>query len=164
MIFFAVIFALLLGVCVFFALPRTGTTQRVISVATYVLLIGIVYAGSVDLLGSPKPMRLEWRMPGQATVLAARVQEGEAIYLWLQTPTMKEPRAYALPWDMQMAQQLQNAMQEGESGGRAVRMEMAGGGSGDGVPKFYAQPHQALPDKDREVNRPVVLEQADRAP
>jgi len=150
MIYFAVLFTLLLGVCVFLGLPSARKWQRITSVATDFLLAGVVYAGSVDLMGTPKPMKLEWRTPEHATVLAAKMREGEAIYVWLQSPDAKAPRAYALPWNMQMAQQLQNAMHEREARGSREKMTRASPDGGeDGVAKFYAQPQQALPDKDR---------------
>lgn len=157
MIVFAVIFALLLGVCIFFGLPSARTWQRVTSAATFVLLIGVVYGGSVDLLGWPKPLRLEWRSADEATVLAARMREGKAIYVWLESGDATEPRSYVLPWNMETAQQLQNALQERESKGSKVQMTMApGSGGGDGTPKFYAQPQPSPPPKDAGAARPVM--------
>ena len=149
MIHFAVLFTLLLGVCVFLGLPNARKWQRITSVVTFFLLAGVVYAGSVSLMGAPKPMKLEWSAPKNATVLAARMREGEAIYIWLQAPEADAPRAYALPWNMQMAQQLQNALQESETKGNPVKMALASPDGGEnGIPKFYAQPQRALPDKD----------------
>lgn len=157
MIIFAVLFALLLGVCIFLGLPRSRRWQQVASVATFVMLVGVVYAGSVDLLGLPKPMRLEWRTADKATVLAARMREGKAIYVWLQTGDASEPRSYVLPWNTQTAQQLQDALQEREATGRAVRMSMSSGAGGEArKPKFYATPQRPLPDKGRAGAAPFV--------
>lgn len=165
MIYFAVLFTLLLGVCVFLGLPSVRKWQRITSVVTFFLLAGVVYAGSVDLMGTPKPMKLEWRPPGKATVLAARMHEGEAIYVWLQTPDAKAPRAYALPWNTQTAQQLQSALQEREARGSPVKMTLAPPDGGeDGVAKFYAQPQQALPDKDHLDGAGVVYRHPDARP
>ena len=40
------------------------------------------------------------------------MREGQSLYLWLQLPGASEPRAYELPWNQQMAQQLQQALEQ----------------------------------------------------
>lgn len=160
MIVSAVLFALVLGAFVFLLLPRARAWQRVASVATFVALVAVVYGGALELMSRPKPMRLEWREPGQARVLAASLREGDAIYLWLQTDSASEPRAYILPWDTKAAQQLQTAMQKAQGSGTAVRMTMP---SGDGAdddrePKFYAEPQRPLPDRSYAGGSTLVVE------
>lgn len=148
MIFSAAIFALLLGAFIFIVLPRGRLWQRATSATTFLVLIAVVYGGSVELLSRPKPLRLEWRQAAEAKVLGASLREGEGIYVWLQMTGADEPRAYVLPWDMQMAQQLQEAMKEGQTNGTDVQMSMPfDPGLDDREPKFYAAPQQALPDK-----------------
>lgn len=165
MILFAVLFTLLLGLCVFLGLPNARKRQRMISVPTFFLLAGVVYAGSVDLMGTPKPIRLEWRTPDRPTVIAARMREGEAIYVWLQAPDAREPRSYILPWSTRTAQQLQDALRDGEARGTAVEMELARPQRGDdGVPKFHAQPQRPLPGKDRQDGRAVVFQHPETRP
>jgi hypothetical protein len=149
MITSAVLFALLLGSFIFLVLPRGRVWQRVASTGVFVILIAVVYGGSVELLSRPKPLRLELRQQAdKAKVVAATMHEGEAIYVWLEFPGSEEPRAYALPWNMQMAQQLQSAMQEGQANGTDVNMSKPfEAGLDDREPKFYATPQQALPEK-----------------
>src|SRR5215468_10974540 len=114
----AVAFALLLGTFIFLVLPRGRLWQRATSASLFLVLILVVYGGSIELLSRPKPMRLElWQQADKAKVVAATMREGEAIYVWLEFSSSLEPRAYALPWNAQMAQQLQNAMQEGQANG-----------------------------------------------
>src|SRR5215813_5024298 len=145
----AIAFALLLGAFIFLVLPRGRQWQRAASVSLFLALIVAVYGGSPELLSRPKPLRLELRQQAdKAKVVAATMREGEAIYVWLQFPGADEPRAYALPWDVKMAQQLQNAMQEGQANGTDVNMSKPfEAGLDDREPKFYATPQQALPDK-----------------
>ena len=145
----AVAFALLLGTFIFLVLPRGRPWQRATSATLFLVLIAVVYGGSIELLSRPKPLRLEiWQEADKAKVLGASMREGEAIYVWLQFPGSDEPRAYALPWDMKMAQQLQNAMQEGQANGTDVNMSKPfEAGLDDREPKFYATPQQALPEK-----------------
>lgn len=148
MIVSAVFFALLLGAFVFLVLPRGRVWQRTASATIFVLLIALVYGGSIELLGRPKPVRLEWRDMEKAQVLGASMREGQAIYLWLQFDGAPEPKVYTLPWSMQTAQDLQDAMQESEATGTGVEMTMSlESGLDDREPKFHATPQPALPDK-----------------
>jgi hypothetical protein len=154
-------FALLLGAFIFFVLPRGRVWQRATSATIFLVLIGVVYGGSIELLSRPKPLRLEWREATEAKVIGATMREGEAIYVWLEVPGADMPRAYALPWDMQMAQQLQDAMQEGQAKGTDVQMSMPfDPGLDDRDPKFYAAPQRALPDKNYTGgNKTIVYQQ-----
>lgn len=162
MIISAAVFALLLGVVIFLVLPRATLWQRATSATIFLVLIGVVYGGSVELLSRPKPLRLEWRDVKEAKVLGATMREGEAIYVWLQFVGADEPRSYILPWDMKMAQQLQTAMQEGEANGTEVTMSMPfDPGIDDREPKFYALPQQALPDKNYSNGGTITLQQPD---
>ena len=113
------------------------------------LLIVTTYAGSLELLGRPKPATLEVvANVEEATVLSAKLLEGEAIYLWLQLVGEIEPRSYVLPWSQEQAEQLQEAMREAESEGSAVRMRgPLRSLSTTDEPVFYAQPQPKLPTK-----------------
>ena len=144
----AIVFALLLGILIFAVLPRGRIWQRTVAATAYVLLVAIVYGGSIDLLGRPKPVRLEWRDLQEAEVLSSSVRENHAIYVWLQASPDSEPLSYALPWDIKMAQQLQTAMEEGEASGTGVQMNMSREtGNDTREPMFYALPQPPLPDK-----------------
>ena len=121
------------------------------ALTTAVLFLPVSYAALVDLLSKPKPVDLEWwqSSAAQAEVLASRLVEDEAIYLWLQLPDLAEPRAYVLPWDRASAEQLQQAMREAEQNGSGVQMRLPFEPSlEDREPKFYALPQPALPPKD----------------
>jgi hypothetical protein len=160
MIVSAIVFALLLGAFIFLILPRAGLARRTLSVAIFIVLIAVVYGGAIELLGRPKPVRLEWRNAADAEVLSAVPVEHEAIYLWLVMPDSLEPRAYVLPWSMQAAQQLQEAMSQAEADGTAVRMTMPFEPSlDDREPMFYALPQPAMSPKDYRGAPPLVYEQ-----
>ena len=164
MIISAIVFALLLGAFVFLILPRAGTARRTLSVGIFVILIAVVYGGGVELLGRPKPLRLEWRDAADAQVLSAVPVENEGIFIWLVTPDSFEPRAYVLPWSLQAAQQLQEALSQAEANGTGVRMTMPFADSlDDREPMFYAMPQPAMPPKDYEGGGPLVYQQPDNA-
>lgn len=122
---------------------------KVVALTLSALLIMTTYTGFLELLGRPKPATLEFiaNVEG-ATVLSAKLLEGEAIYLWLQLVDEREPRSYVLPWNQDQAVQLQEAMRQAESVGSAVRMR----GPLRSLPTadetvFYAQPQPKLSPK-----------------
>ncbi len=120
---------------------------KVGALALSVALMASSYGAFAELLGRPKPASLEWvaRTEG-ATVVGARLREGEAIYLWLELESPSEPRAYVLPWSQANARQLQRAMQEVESKGGQVRMRGPIQSQQETQePLFYTQP-QRPPD------------------
>ena len=90
--------------------------MKLLAVGGVTLFLPIAYAGFAQLLALPKPVGLEWWQANaqEATVLAASLKEDEAIYLWLQLKDVPEPRAYALPWHRDLAEQLQAAQREAE--------------------------------------------------
>lgn len=125
--------------------------MKLLAVAGVALFLPAVYAGFAQLLALPKPVALEWWQAHaeEATVLAASLREDEAIYLWLQLRGVDEPRAYALPWHRDLAEQLQAAQREAEESQSQVQMRLPFEDSlDDREPKFYATPQPQLPAKD----------------
>jgi hypothetical protein len=160
MILSAILFTLLLGAFIFRVLPRGLVWQRTASAGLFVLLIAVVYGGALELLSRPKPLRLEWRDAATAKVLGASLREGEGIYVWLQLDGTDEPRAYTLPWNMELAQQLQTAMSEAENTGTGVAMKLPFDSSLDKrEPKFYALPQPALPEKNYGGSDTIIYQQ-----
>jgi len=136
---------------------------RLTALVVAVLLLPLSYAAFAQLLSRPKPISLEWwfRQADEATVLGSSIQEGEGIYLWLQFSTLDEPRAYMLPWDRKLAEQLQAALRESEENGGQLRMRGPFEPSlDDRDPKFYALPQPALPPKDA-IDPPVHIPEQD---
>ena len=149
MITSAIVFAFLLGAFIFSILPSAGLARRVLSVSLFVALIAVVYSGGLELLGRPKPLRLEWRDASAAQVLGSLPVEGQSIYVWLKLPGVVEPRAYTLPWSIEAAQQLQTATSDAQANGTGVQMAMPfEAGLDDRERKFYAEPQPPLPAKD----------------
>ncbi|HZT18407.1 MAG TPA: hypothetical protein VFA23_03330 [Dongiaceae bacterium] len=163
MIASAVLFALILGLFVFLVLPYGRPWQRAISAAVFLVLVVVVFGGSVELLSRPKPLRLEWRDTREAQVVSASLREGQGIYIWIEFDGSSEPRSYILPWNIKTAQQLQTAMRQGQARGTAVKMSMPGASAGldDREPKFYAKPQQPLPDKSYNQSSPIVYQPSD---
>jgi hypothetical protein len=132
------------------------------ALACTVLFMPVAYAGLSDLLSRPKPVALEWWLSeaGEATVLGSQMREGQSLYLWLQLAGEAEPRAYRLPWNQKMAQQLQQALEEAQRNGTEARMRLPFEPTLDArEPKFYAAPQPALPPKDYAQPPAQVYEQ-----
>jgi len=124
---------------------------KLCAVASAALFMPAAYVALMQLLSMPKPVTYEWwhGQADEATVLASNLQEEQGIYLWLQLPDVPEPRAYVLPWNRDLAEQLQAALREAEEQRSGVQMRLPFEPSlDDREPKFYALPQPALPSKD----------------
>lgn len=123
---------------------------KVGAVGLSAVLAVTAYASLVDLLGRPKPVEMEWAsaMLPEATVVATELREPEAIYLWLRFDDQATPRAYALPWSLDTARQLQELMQKAEQRATSVRVRPDFARNVDtNEPLFYVAPQAALPPK-----------------
>ena len=112
------------------------------------MLLGGLWLGGAEMLARPKPIHLEWRAPDQTELLAARLLEGEAIYLWLALPETGEPRAYVLPWSLELAKQIARAMEEGgQDRGILMEQPFRAGRSLEDRPIFHPPPRERLANK-----------------
>tara|TARA_R110000868_G_scaffold39376_4_gene137108 strand:+ start:25459 stop:25947 length:489 start_codon:yes stop_codon:yes gene_type:complete len=108
------------------------------------------YAGLTELMSRPKPVSLEWVRSHEnpAKVAASLLRENEAIYLWLVFKGETEPRAYRLPWNLTMAQQLREAQREAAGRQSEVMMKSLSGKTVKPTERmFYAPPRPAPPPK-----------------
>lgn len=113
-----IFFSLLVGVAAALATiaiwtPRK-TAVRAVAVVVTALFVPLAYLGVQDLLSKPKPMEHEWfkRHVDEAVVLGVSLDENKAIYLWLRLDDSLEPRFYVMPWRTQLAEKLQNLIDE----------------------------------------------------
>ena len=105
--------------------------------------------GGAELLSRSKPIHLEWRWFDTAELVGARLFEGEAIYLWLALPDIREPRAYVLPWSLEMAKEIAQAVEEGgQDRGILMDKPFRGEWGLDDRPTFHPPPREAPQDKD----------------
>ncbi len=127
------------------------------------LFLPASYVSLADLLSRPKPIHFEWSEArvSKADVLSARLEEDEAIYLWLAIDGVQEPRAYVMPWDQEMARQLHDAQRRAEAEGSAVRMNQPFEKSWDKRErKFYAAPQPPAPMKDVPPQNPEIFKKS----
>ncbi len=129
---------------------RVRRSLKVLVLSLTAAWLIVAYGALAELLSRPKPVDLEFARTSvpEADVLAGRIVEGEAIYIWLSFLDLEEPRAYRLPFDRDTAEQLREALEEGEQNGSGVRMRMPFENSLDDMePRFYALPQPRLPLK-----------------
>ncbi len=91
--------------------PRP-TRVRVVALAIATLFIPVVYAQSIEMLSKPKPASFEWyeRAADSAELLGVSFAEGQSIYLWLRIAGASEPRSYVIPWNIRLAEKLEDAV------------------------------------------------------
>ena len=158
----AIIFAFLLGAFIFVVLPRARLARRTLSVGIFFLLIGVVYGGSVELSAVPSPSaRMARHGGGPGGERRADRERGDLV--WLTMPGSPEPCAYVLPWSIEAAQQLQNAMSQADSEGRGSMGIPFEASLDDRKLMFYAMPQPAMPAKDYPDSTPLIHLQPDEA-
>ena len=93
--------------------PRP-TWVRVLAVVTVALFIPAIYLQIIEMLSRPKPMSFEWyqRKTDEAVVLGLKLIEKESIHLWLQPAGSTEPRNYIIPWNIKLAEKLEDGMED----------------------------------------------------
>lgn len=142
-----VAFTLVLGLYLWLAASPWRRLPSAVLVA-FGLLLAVTWLGGAELLARPKPIHLEWRAPDQVEVLAARLFEGRAIYLWLALAGESEPRAYVLPWDQQQAEELYRALRAGgQERGVVMRRPFGTDKGRDYRPRFHPPPQEAPTSK-----------------
>lgn len=120
------------------------------ALAAVAATLAAAYAGGATLLGRPKPARLEIvaQADQDAQLAGAYYVEGEAIYLWLLREGEEAPRAYALPWSQETAEDLQRARGEAQANGTQVQVRgTLQPRSPDSRVQFYAPPQPPMPAK-----------------
>ena len=131
-------------------------SRRKLWVRVFATLIFLAFSGTglfalVDLLSRPKPTYLEIinKDIDEALVLAVNVEEGIAIYVWLKFPNFNEPRAYAYPWNLEMASELKKAIKQANDDRTQLRMRQPFDPSNEirKAPRFYSLPPERLPLK-----------------
>lgn len=139
---------------------------KVSAIVVTALFLPLGYGSISELMSRPKPVSLEWarRSLPEARLIGASLQEGKAIYIWIQTPESSEPRAYQLPWNKETAKQLQRAQRHARKSKNGVNVRHPFDADRDPrKPMFYAAPRQPLPAKQRTREVPLNYTRPDNA-
>ena len=130
---------------------RRNVTMRVFSVFSLIVFAGLNYKALINLLGHPQPLQYSELsdLENDATVLAASIDEGLGIYLWLRLPQIREPRYYRMDWNQEAAIALKKAMDQSMRNNSTVMMspDYEQSLETNREPLFYALPQDRLPLK-----------------
>lgn len=151
-------FVLSLGYALFSLRTTRSALFRLISVGYLAASIGLSLFLYNQLLSLPKPITQEFLSKAkEAVVLAARIKENDAIYLWLELPGRDQPAYYSMPWIDRVAQDLEGAKKQVEEHGGLILMKdpfeqtMRTGLKADKDERvFYASPPPRPPPKQGE--------------
>ena len=96
--------------------PRP-TRVRVAALIITLLFLPVAYVQFIEMLSKSKPMSFEWyqRNQDKAELLGISFDEGQSIYLWLRLAGSLEPRSYSVPWNMKLAERLEDAVDDAAS-------------------------------------------------
>lgn len=133
---------------------------KLLALLVTALFLPVTFSAFASLMSRPKPATMEWVHSHQdeAVVLAARLEEDEAIYLWLAFDDVTEPRAYALPWSDQLARELHESRRMAEDLGMDLRMRLPFKESAtDERPRFFAEPQPAPEEKAVVAENPIIV-------
>jgi len=130
---------------------RRRLVVRIAAVLGLVALVTLNYGALVNLLGRPQPIESFAGAPivSDAVVIAASVEEGAAIYLWLRHANESQPHYYRMDWSQEAAVALKKAMDRSLRENSTVMMNHNYESSLETgkEPLFYALPHERLPLK-----------------
>lgn len=158
-----VVIVVLLSVLITWA-PRKFWV-KVVGFMTILAFLVFGFTSMAELLGLPKPIKLEWfkKSTPEAKVLWAKIVEGKEILLLLEVPKKPKPEYYTMPYDFEFAKQLQKALEEGKKHGTVPRVRLPFEWSWENrEPKFYALPQPALPPKQAPIIEPQQEQQENR--
>ena len=128
---------------VLFALASTFVPARYKGWSFSILLAAIYVAGT-QIIGVPKPASLKL-LDEPVTLVAAQFEEGVAIWLWVTPEGTREPRAYSIPWSLQVAKRLSSAQRQAEENGSPVTIRNLS--RSDAEPVFDVRPPVVPPKK-----------------
>lgn len=130
---------------------RRRLSVRLAAVGMLLFLALTSYFALLDLLGRPLPFRYaDLDEPtGDAVVLAASIDEGIAIYLWLRMPDRRQPVYYRMTWSQEAAISLKKALDRSYRDNSTVMMNPNYETSLEigKEPLFYILPPERLPLK-----------------
>lgn len=143
---------LLAGLLVVIAIwSRRKVGPRVAAVLVLFSLVAMGYFSLLNLLGRPQPIEYSAldNSYGKATVIAASIDEGHAIYLWLRHPGATQPRYYRMEWDHEAATALKRAIDLSYRDNSSIEIDLQYEPSIETrqMPQFYNLPPPSLPQK-----------------
>jgi hypothetical protein len=90
---------------------RRDTWGRPAAVVLFLAGMPTIALAAIETMGYHRPIELVWDMPeGDYRVLAAKMVQDKAIYIYIDDESRVEPRPIILPWDNDTANAIQRAL------------------------------------------------------
>lgn len=107
-------------ICVFLGLILMidVVNKKLAAAICYCIFLVMFILTLAEASGTPKDIRTEWRSVENATLIASRLDEPNAIYIWILLDD-RTPRNYVLPWNIKTAERLRKAIEESKEDGKA---------------------------------------------
>ena len=112
----AALFAVLAWLAVW---SRRADRMRHLAIACFLGGLPLLAVAGVEILSWARPLWAMYDLPRETRVLAAKMIDGEAIYVWLEVGS-GQPRAVALPWNSGQAKSLQDLFDDPKNGNQAI--------------------------------------------
>ncbi|MXZ81380.1 MAG: hypothetical protein F4Z15_08505 [Gammaproteobacteria bacterium] len=130
---------------------RRKIGPRAAAVMVLLLLVLAGYFSLENLLGRPQHFShaVSDRPQEDSTVLAASLDEDNAIYLWIRHPGTSQPRYYRMEWDHDAAISLKRAIDQSLRDNSSIMIDLEYEPSLEvrEMPQFYNLPPPRLPRK-----------------
>ena len=128
---------------------RRDTWGRPAAVVLFLAAMPTIGLAAVESLGWHRPIHLVWDLDGgEYRVLAAKLVQDEAIYIYIDDETRVEPRPLLLPWDNDTANAIQRALDGAPDGSQGEFMMSYEPSLDVSEQQFHPLPQQpALPPK-----------------
>ena len=135
---------------------RRDTWGRAAAVVLFLAAMPTIGLAAVESLGWHRPIHLVWDLDGgEYRVLAAKLVQDEAIYIYIDDETRVEPRPLLLPWDNDTANAIQRALDGAPDGSEGEFMMSYEPSIDVNEQQFHPLPQQpVLPPK--QVPEPAV--------
>lgn len=114
------ILSLFLGLVLLF----NAFNKKIISSVLYSIFLIVILACFVEIKGTPKDIKYEWRSLKDNTIIATYEDEPNAIFIWLNRNDSKEPVSYKLPWSIETAENLRKSKERSKNTNGEIELNM----------------------------------------
>lgn len=151
------ILAITAASALFAAWSRHETAVRSLCVGLFLLCFPVLTGVYIETTGTHKNWDHAWDLPeGDSRVIGAKMIQGEGIYLYIDTGR-HAPWPLVLPWDNDMANDIQKEMDEAQPDSNGQFMMRYEPSLDTHAPQFHPLPQPpALPPKPRREQAPHI--------
>ncbi len=137
---------------------RNKTRVRMLGLVIFIAMLPLLAGSGFMALGHPAPWVSEITVPaGSHDVIAVKLIQDEAIYLWLSIAGEAAPRSYVLPWWAGEAQRLDRLLGKRNQKGQRFMVDVPPQPFND-TRTYHPKPQPRMPDKVIPLSLPPIYE------